>query len=164
MRYQTELKRQYYNAVTVSLSFLLSIVCYGVAVFLVKTQGSRLLATGRDGILILRAVLLVLTACALFSLGRIRAWIMMDGGMGRTAAAPVPALSRRLFHATVITMAIAEVPALFGLVLFFISLDLRDFYLFAAMAMSAMIIYLPKYDQWERWAASRPPEENGNDF
>jgi len=157
MNYQPQLKKQYQSALAVSFAFIFSIMCYGLVVFLVKTNGDQLLQTGSNGILWLRIFLFVLAAAAVFSISRIRGIVLSGECKFSTAETPAESLTRRLLMATVISMALAEIPACMGLVLFFISSDLKDYYLFAALAMSAMIIYLPKYDQWEVWLKRRLP-------
>lgn len=151
MKYEAQLKRQYQNAIAVSCAFILSVVCYGVVASLVETGDDRLLETGKNGIMWLRLFLFGLGAAAVFSISRIRSMLLSAEINFSNAESPAASLSRRLFLSTVITMAAAEIPACMGLILFFISSDLKDYYVFAALAMSAMIIYLPKYDRWDTW-------------
>jgi hypothetical protein len=57
----------------------------------------------------------------------------------------------RLKTANMVVYAIAEVPAILGLVLFLFTGDRKDFYLLAVFSILAMILYYPKLNHWEVW-------------
>ncbi len=60
-----------------------------------------------------------------------------------------PGYVRNLFRASIVTYAICEIPGLFGLFLFFMTKQLGDFFLFAAIYVIAFALYFPRYAQWE---------------
>lgn len=56
--------------------------------------------------------------------------------------------------AVVISLAISESIAIYGLILFFIGEDFPTFYSFTALSAAAMIFYRPKSDEFERFVVS----------
>ena len=57
----------------------------------------------------------------------------------------------RLTNAAVVTYALCEVPAIFGLVLYFMGRRVTDFYLFLLGSFFFFATYFPRYGQWEEW-------------
>lgn len=72
-------------------------------------------------------------------------------GSGRSGDADSQA--RRLVLTSIITAALAEVPAVLGLVLFMLSGLRGDFYALFALSLALLAIYFPKLDGWRQWAA-----------
>ena len=56
---------------------------------------------------------------------------------------------RGLVKQTIVTAALAEVPAFLGLMLFFLAGGYWDFYLLAAFSAVMELAYFPKYRTWE---------------
>ena len=56
-----------------------------------------------------------------------------------------------LTTAAVITYALCETPAIFGLVLFFLGRNSSDFYLFMLCSLFYFAVYFPKFSRWEEW-------------
>jgi hypothetical protein len=67
----------------------------------------------------------------------------------------VEALIAHLNKISILTAAFCEAPAIFGLLLFFLSGDTKDFYVLIAMSFVLFFIYFPKYSNWEDWVASK---------
>lgn len=59
------------------------------------------------------------------------------------------ALLTKLRVATLVTFALCEVPALLGLALFLSGSLHREFYIYLACSVAAMMIYFPRYEHWE---------------
>lgn len=59
----------------------------------------------------------------------------------------------RLFTASVVTAAAAEIPAILGLVLFMLFGLRGDFYALFALSLALEAIYFPRLDGWREWAA-----------
>lgn len=53
--------------------------------------------------------------------------------------------------AAIITFALCEVPAIFGLVLYFLTRNVTDFYLFLIISLFFFSFHFPKFSQWEAW-------------
>jgi hypothetical protein len=56
-----------------------------------------------------------------------------------------------LTTAAVITYALCEAPAIFGLVLFFLGRNSSDFHLFLLCSLFYFAVYFPKFSRWEEW-------------
>jgi MFS family permease len=67
----------------------------------------------------------------------------------RESGARPPAQS--LLAATVISLALAESPAIFGLVLFLLGGNRWDFYGFAAFAVVLVLLVFPRHNEWQDW-------------
>ncbi len=63
----------------------------------------------------------------------------------------------RLVTTAVITAALAEVPAILGLVLFMLFGLRGDFYALFALSLGLEAIYFPRLDGWRAWAAEPAP-------
>ena len=57
----------------------------------------------------------------------------------------------RLVSTSILTFAIAESMALYGLVLFLLNGDSMDLYIFLGLSLLTFIMFFPKYHQWEEW-------------
>lgn len=57
--------------------------------------------------------------------------------------------------AAVITFAFCEMPAIFGLVLYILTRNATDFYLFFLISLFYFATNFPKYSQWEEWLKQR---------
>ena len=56
----------------------------------------------------------------------------------------------QLAQAAVITFALCEAVALFGLVLFLLAGNAMDFYVFMVISLGFFYLFFPKYAQWEQ--------------
>jgi F0F1-type ATP synthase membrane subunit c/vacuolar-type H+-ATPase subunit K len=57
----------------------------------------------------------------------------------------------------VISFALSEAVALYGLVLFFMTGNSLDFYIFMALSLFFFYIFFPRYDRWEKLMGSGTP-------
>jgi hypothetical protein len=62
----------------------------------------------------------------------------------------------RLFQAAVVTFALSESVAIFGLVLFLLSGKAMDFYLFMFLSLFYFWFFYPKYQDWEARLRAQP--------
>jgi hypothetical protein len=60
----------------------------------------------------------------------------------------------KLTRTSIITSALCEVPALYGLILFLLSGLSRDFYILLIWSGFLFFLYFPRYSDWEKWARS----------
>jgi F0F1-type ATP synthase membrane subunit c/vacuolar-type H+-ATPase subunit K len=60
--------------------------------------------------------------------------------------------ARRLITTAVVTAALAEVPAILGLVFFMLAGLRGDFYALLALSLALQTIYFPRLDGWREWA------------
>lgn len=63
----------------------------------------------------------------------------------------------RLTTAAIITYALCETPAIFGLVLYFLGRRVTDFHLFLLVSFFFFATYFPRYGQWEEWYRKQGP-------
>lgn len=78
---------------------------------------------------------------------------MLDPGeerRGSAAAGVVPRI-QKLQNAAIATFALCEVPAILGLVLYFLGRTATDAYLFLVIALFFFATYFPKFSKWEEW-------------
>jgi hypothetical protein len=61
------------------------------------------------------------------------------------------ALVNKFRTATIITFALCEVPAIAGLVLFFLGGPAENFYILALYSSALMVIYFPQVRHWQAW-------------
>jgi hypothetical protein len=61
-----------------------------------------------------------------------------------------------MLQASVLTSALAEVPALFGLVLFLMSGLNVDFYVLTFVSLVLMFMFFPRYAGWVEWIGNNP--------
>ena len=78
---------------------------------------------------------------------------MLDPGEergGPAAAGGVPRI-QKLQNAAIAAFALCEVPAILGLVLFFLGRTATDAYLFLIISLFCFATYFPKFSKWEEW-------------
>jgi hypothetical protein len=56
---------------------------------------------------------------------------------------------QQLAVSSIITFALCEAVAIYGLVLFFIAGNSADFYIFMMLLLIYFAVYFPRYSQWE---------------
>lgn len=75
---------------------------------------------------------------------------VVHGALLRPRTSPEPAAAiRRLVRTGVITLALAEVPAVVGLVLFLLGGYNRDFYVLLFVSLALAFMYFPRRRAWE---------------
>jgi F0F1-type ATP synthase membrane subunit c/vacuolar-type H+-ATPase subunit K len=73
--------------------------------------------------------------------------------LGRSPAGDEVAQARRLVSTSITIAALAEVPAVLGLVLFMLSGMRGDFYVLFALSLVLEAAYFPRLEGWRQWAA-----------
>lgn len=66
--------------------------------------------------------------------------------------------AQRLMTKSIISMAICESVAIYGLVLFLLAGSRLDFYLFTVVSLIFFGVFFPRYHRWEEWIKSISPE------
>lgn len=61
----------------------------------------------------------------------------------------------RLRLATIASLAMTEIPAILGLVLFLLTGNTEDFYVLVALSLIAVALYYPKLLHWQIWLRKR---------
>jgi hypothetical protein len=67
---------------------------------------------------------------------------------------------QRLLTGTVLSLAYCEVSAVLGLLLFLLQGRVFSFYVFMSVSLVAMLLFFPRYAQWEEWmGGARAPAD-----
>ena len=74
---------------------------------------------------------------------------------GSAMTVPFAPEVQRLVTAAIVTYALCEFVAVYGLVLFLSQGNTSDFYFFLALSFACFGIHFPKYRPWEVWIAGR---------
>lgn len=87
-----------------------------------------------------------------FLVGSLIAFIgirMVRNAILKGAGSDPGARLKRLRMATVASLAMAEIPAILGLVLFLLTGNTEDFYVLVALSLIAVALYYPKLHHWQ---------------
>jgi len=66
-------------------------------------------------------------------------------------------LTSKLYKTSLLTSALCEGPAIYGLALFFLGGLSRDFYFLLFVSLFLMFMYFPRYNNWEEWLKKNKP-------
>ncbi|MDH7499446.1 MAG: hypothetical protein QHH30_03585 [candidate division NC10 bacterium] len=144
------LRKAYRNAVGIGAAMIASLFIYAVLVEVLKRQqvpfGS--LASFPE----IKWLSTLLYVLALLQIVVIR--IVQRLLWKKRATDDLPSLIARLNACTMVTYALCEAPAIYGLVLFLLGGLYRDFYLLLAYSLLLQLAYFPRYGRWEEWVRS----------
>ena len=154
-RSMDELKRGYRLAVIIAVSMIASLLAYGAVVEILKREYAPFEGFSPfPEVEFLRYALFGIAIAEFFLIRFIRNLILSQRVPVKTASSQgnisSPAI-QRLYTETVITCALCESVAIYGLVLFLIAGSSADFYTFLVLSLIYFAVYFPRYDQWERW-------------
>jgi F0F1-type ATP synthase membrane subunit c/vacuolar-type H+-ATPase subunit K len=158
-----ELRKAYKITAFIGLAMFASLVVYAAVVELIKKQNAPFGGFGPlppDVFSTLRYALLGVVVVEFFAI-RLLNRLMLSGKVPlRSSAMTVPFAPevQRLVTAAIVTYALCESVAIYGLVLFLIQGNTSDFYFFLALSFACFGIYFPKYSAWEEWIAERERE------
>jgi hypothetical protein len=99
---------------------------------------------------LLRIIFYALSLGQFLMIGFVRGLILRT-----PSAEPVDALLAKLARANIVTLALCELPALLGLVLFFLAGFISDFYLLFGVSMLMLFFYFPRYNKWKNWVRDK---------
>ncbi len=142
-----QLKTRYLTANFIGLALIISVFAYAVVVWVLKWtlapfSGFAALEPGQAQVL---KYVFVALAIGHFFLIKFIQKIMAAGTAGR------------LFQVAVITFALCEAVAIFGLVLFLLTGNSLDFYLFMFLSLFYFWFFYPKYQDWEAQLRAHSP-------
>ena len=108
---------------------------------------------------LLRIIFYALALAQFLMIGFVRGLILRS-----SPPVPVEILLARLARANIVTLALCELPALLGLVLFFVAGFISDFYLLFGVSMLLLFFYFPRYNKWKNWVRDKAGShwESGN--
>jgi F0F1-type ATP synthase membrane subunit c/vacuolar-type H+-ATPase subunit K len=141
------------TAAIISAAMITSVVMYGVVVNFFRLTGSGPFEgfVRLPQILAVRAAVWVMAAVALAAIPFVRRALL-----ARAPNEDARTVVGRLAVSSLVTNALAEVPALLGFVLVALNGLYLDFYALAAISILQMLVYFPRYEAWEEWLNQRP--------
>lgn len=156
-----KLKKAYRTTMKIGLAMMMSVFILPGIVELMRNGTIPLKAATplpNDELNILKYVLFGISAVTFFMIRVITTQMLSANAVsgvdlrgtvkGRDA---VPAEYYRLTSAAVVSYALCEAPALFGLVVFYLGRDASDFYVFMLISLGFFAVYFPDYRKWEAW-------------
>lgn len=149
-----DLRKAYRTAVVIGLALMASLLVYWILVGLFE-QGTVTITTAPlpvHTLQIIKVVLLGATAAIFFLIRFVGNRILARPDRPLASGAPPHG---PLVTAAVYIFALCELPALFGLVLYFLGRNTADFYLFLLLSLFFFSIHFPKFSQWEEWYRQR---------
>jgi len=156
-----KLRAAYRVSVIIGLVMMASLLVTTIIVGILEKDPSGLhgvpALSGRE-LEIMKFALLGISAVLFFLIRFINARVPAAGGEegGRPGARPgttpgAPPEFGRLATAAIVTYALCEAPAIFGLVLFFLGRDSSDFHVFLLISLFFFAVHFPRFGQWEEW-------------
>ncbi len=146
------LESKYRTAVVLGVAMVLSVVVYAVVVEVlvsrVEAFSAPLPIEGMDTI---RYGFIAIAIIEALVIGQVRKAMLGGFGSGRVLVGSSECIER-IFKAQVVSLALCDTIALYGMVLFLISASVWDFYLFALISMAAFAAYFPRRSRWKQWA------------
>ena len=137
----SDLRTQYRAAVVMTVALMSAVaLCWSLVPLLSRVGTLRPAFAGNAGI---GHLALVLGIVAVIVAGVMRRTMLACGG-GQPAA--------RLLTASVVASALAEVPALFGLVSYMLTGLPTAAYPLFVLSFAALLVYFPRWSQWEELA------------
>jgi F0F1-type ATP synthase membrane subunit c/vacuolar-type H+-ATPase subunit K len=135
-----ELKRTYRVATLIGMALIGSLFIYAVLVEVLRASSFLRGFLPFEGTEILRYAFFACAVAQVFLIRFIRS-VILSKGKG----------IQRFLVATIVTYVLCESIAILGLVLFLSGGDPFDFYLLAGLSLILLMLYFPRYSQWEDW-------------
>jgi F0F1-type ATP synthase membrane subunit c/vacuolar-type H+-ATPase subunit K len=154
-----KLRAAYRVSVIIGLAIMASLLVYTIIVGLFESGSIALSDTPAllgNGLDLLKYALLGVSAINFIIIRFVNARLLNAAGRRDRVVdtRPRPAAGAefgRLTTASIITYALCETPAIFGLVLYFLGRNSADFYLFLMVSLFYFATNFPRFSQWEEW-------------
>jgi hypothetical protein len=141
------LEKAYGTNKIISIAMAGSLLIYVIIVEVLKFQGITLTMFPATLLDKLRFIFVFLSFAAYFIISFINKKVLVRKPDDSQAA-----LLGKLTLANIISLALCELPALFGLVLFLGSGNPRDFYLPLILSLLLFYAFFPRYSFWSNWS------------
>lgn len=147
------IKKSYFQAKVMSLGMGMAVFIYGgLAYFLISMGKGGPAVAGAGTLQLLFYAMLIFSVTGIFLMRRVRDKVLNAGpSSGNVSGATEARHPQKLFLATVLLMAAAELPVLFGLVLVFIGRSFSFFLPFAGLSLVGFYLAFPQKQFWEEW-------------
>jgi F0F1-type ATP synthase membrane subunit c/vacuolar-type H+-ATPase subunit K len=154
-----ELKTAYRRTAVIGGAMMSTLFMYAVVVVAISSTRAPFEGFGsiEDGGLLrmLRNLFLGLSLLQVVAIKIIRgrALQLPDPSSGLSINKP----ESRLVSTSILTFALAESIAIYGLVLFLLNGESTDFFIFLGLSLLTFILFFPRYHQWEEWMQRQQP-------
>jgi F0F1-type ATP synthase membrane subunit c/vacuolar-type H+-ATPase subunit K len=159
-----EIRKVHKTAIFLGLAFVGSVFIYTL---LVELANRKIINLGTapviSGLETLKYIFLGLTFITLFAIRGVKHNILSGKvKLQPNSGLPTPLTGPliKLMRATLVGYAFCESVALYGLVYYFLSGNIQDFYLFIILSLFLFARHFPRYQQWESWLSGineKPP-------
>lgn len=152
---EESLNKAHRTATLVGLFMVFSVLIYaGVVEFLVRSKDpfAGFSPLPPDVYNMLRMILFILGIIDFALIPFLRKCrLTMQQGCGSLPADSQPNPAGKLFSVSIISMALSESIAIYGLVLFLLNGARVDFYVFFFLSLIAFTAFFPRYERWQVW-------------
>jgi len=151
MEYLRDLKKAFKTSVTLYVAFMIS-----VAVYLVVFEVLKARIPDFRGMM--EKIDLPWLRYAFYALGLVQIFLIRfirEAATKNITTVDTRVLISHLQRMSMISAALCEVPVILGLVLFFISGSVQDFYILLILSFVLFVLYFPRYINWEEWIKAK---------
>jgi hypothetical protein len=145
MEMQGDLKKAYESSVSMSWAMIAALVLCPLIVEIVRMSNAAFAGFAPYAANQIRDPVYGLAIILPLCIRTIRKLILKRG-----QASDWKALASRLRAATAVTILIAEMPAMLGLLLFLLAGFYREFYIALAYSLLVVLAYFPRFNRWEK--------------
>jgi hypothetical protein len=142
-----DLKKAYQSSLIINIGIVAGLVIYAVIVEIIKSKFAPFEGfVDFEQMALLRYIFYGLAVLQIFIIRFLRGALLRASPSDNSKTLVI-----KLSRASFATAALCELPAVFGLVLFFLGGHSRDFYLLLALSFVLVFLYFPRYRNWEEW-------------
>ena len=159
------LKSSYRKSVFIWLDMVLGVFIYALAVEIMRMKSAFHKTTSpfqEGGLPVF--ILLSFAIITFFLIKSIRNQILKSSGNPAGSKNPLSPKVARLLKASLISNAICELVAIYGLLLFLPTKNPFDFYILMVLALIYFAFSFPRYTQWEEWIQETGRKESSGIF
>ncbi len=150
-----DLKKVVKTAVVIASSMLAVLFIYPVAVEIIRARMAPF-----SGLVEIKNTMLlryVFYGAAVFQVILIR--VLRGFLLRKTFSSEKTNLAGDLFKTSILILALSEIPAILGLVLFLLAGLNQDFYILLFVSLFLIFMYFPRYNNWKTWINEKDPSK-----
>lgn len=151
-RFLEELKKTHNKVNVIGIGMAALVVILAIATEAMNAKEIRLSGMAESEVSLLRYALLGITVTEFFLIKIIRDQVLAATNLKAEALPPEKRFWFELpkfMAASFITLFLCAAISVYGFVLFNLSGNRTDYYIFAVLSLIAFVIYFPKYNHWE---------------
>ncbi len=134
-------------ALTLNAAIIATLIIYAIVVEIIRRQFAPF--TGFVEISDITTIRYLFYGIVVVNIFIIR--VLRNMMLRKSSTDDAQSLIRKLFRSAVITVALCEVPAILGLLIFLLAGSIRDFYQLAGLSFILVFLHFPRYGNWEDW-------------